>query len=295
MAGQEPVAVLGAGGLMGLPMTRRLAQAGFEVHAWNRSPDKLEPLAREGVRIAASPADAARGAGLVLTILSDTDAVVDAMDGGSDGALSVMPNTAIWLQMSTIGVAGTERCGQLAAGSGVSFVDAPVLGSRQPAEEGKLSVLASGPAQLRPRLDPVFDVLGGKTMWVGEAGAGSRLKLVANNWVLTVVEGGAETIALAQGLGLDPALLFEALAGGALDVPYLRLKGKAMIEGDFTPAFRLRLAAKDAGLVTAAAEGCGLDLPLPRTIWQRMSEGAREHGDEDFSATYLTSAPKQSG
>jgi 3-hydroxyisobutyrate dehydrogenase len=293
MTGQERVAVLGAGGIMGFAMARRLARAGIEVRAWDRSRDKAQPLAADGARIVGSPADAAKGAGIVLTILSDADAVVAVMDGEQGGALSAMTNTAVWLQMSTIGIAGTERCAQLAAHGGVAFVDAPVLGTRQPAEEGKLSILASGPPDLRPRLEPVFGVLGGKTIWLGEAGGGTRLKLVVNTWVLTVVEGGAETIALAEGLGLDPALIFEALDGGALDLPYLRLKGKAMIERDFTPAFRLALAAKDASLAAAAAGQHGLDLPLLRTIKQRLAEGAKEHGDLDFSATYLTSAPER--
>jgi 3-hydroxyisobutyrate dehydrogenase len=291
MAGQEPVAVLGAGGMMGFAMARRLARAGIEVRAWDRSADKAEPLAADGARVVGSPAEAARGAGVVLTILSDADAVVAAMDGERGGALYAMTNTAVWLQMSTIGIEGTGRCAQLAAHGGVAFVDAPVLGTRQPAEEGKLAVLASGPADLRPRLEPVFGLLGSRTIWLGEAGGGTRLKLVVNTWVLTVVEGAAETIALAEGLGLDPQLIFEAIGGGALDLPYLRLKGKAMIERDFAPMFRLRLAAKDARLAAEAAGQSGLDLPLVAAIGQRLAEGAKEHGDLDFSATYLTSAP----
>jgi 3-hydroxyisobutyrate dehydrogenase len=291
MAGQEPVAVLGAGGIMGFAMARRLARARIEVRAWDRSRDKAEPLAADGARVAGSPAEAAKGAGLVLTVLADADAVLATMDGEQGGALAAMTNTAVWLQMSTIGIAGTERCAHLAAHGGVTFVDAPVLGTRQPAEQGKLVILASGPSGQRSRLDPVFGVLGSKTLWLGEAGAGNRLKLVVNTWVLTVVEGGAETIALAEGLGLDPQLIFEALDGGALDLPYLRMKGKAMLERDFTPMFRLALAAKDASLAAAAAGQHGLDLPLLRAIEQRLAEGAKERGDLDFSATYLTSTP----
>ncbi len=128
-------------------------------------------------------------------------------------------------------------------------------------------------------------------MWIGETGAGTRLKLVTNSWVLAAVEAGAETIALAEGLGLDPALLFEALEGGTLDLPYLRMKGKAIAERNFEPSFRLALAAKDAGLVRDAAAGHGLDLPVLAAIAQRLADGAREHGDEDMAATYLTSAP----
>jgi 3-hydroxyisobutyrate dehydrogenase len=127
----------------------------------------------------------------------------------------------------------------------------------------------------------------------GEAGAGTRLKLVANSWVLAVVEAGAETIALAEGLGLDPALFFQAIKDGALDRPYLRTKGQAIADRDFTPSFRLTLAAKDASLVRESASQHGLDLPLLDLIARRLHEGAAEHGDKDFSATYLTSAPDQ--
>ncbi len=286
----ETVAVLGAGGTMGFPMARNLARAGLTVRAWNRSAAKAEPLAADGVTIAGSPAEAADGAGIVLTMLADTEAVTAAMDGGQ-GAMAAMPPEAVWLQMSTLGEAGTQRCAELAERHGIAFVDAPVLGTRQPAEERKLVVLASGPAGLRDRVQPALDAVGQKTMWVGETGTGTRLKLVTNSWVLAVVEAGAETIALAEGLGLDPALLFEALAGGTLDLPYLRMKGKAIADRNFEPSFRLSLAAKDAGLVRDAAAGHGLDLPVLTAIAQRLADGAREHGDEDMAATYLTSAP----
>jgi 3-hydroxyisobutyrate dehydrogenase len=286
----EPVAVLGAGGTMGLPMARNLARAGMQVRAWNRSPAKARPLAEDGVVIASTPAEAADGAGTVLTMLADTDAVLAAVDG-DQGALSAPVPPGLWLQMSTIGESGTDRCAELARRHGIAFVDAPVLGTRQPAEEGKLVVLASGPRELREPLQPVFDAMGQRTMWVGEAGAGSRLKLVANCWVVMVVEGGAEAIALAEGLGLDPALLFEALRGGPLDLPYLRMKGQAIAERDFEPAFSLTLAAKDAGLVQESAERHGLDLPVVAAVRRRLDQGVAEHGAKDFSATYLTSAP----
>ena len=127
-------------------------------------------------------------------------------------------------------------------------------------------------------------------MWLDDApGAGTRLKLVANSWVVTVTEGAAETIALAEGLGLDPSLLFEALDGGALDLPYLRIKGNAMIERNFEPMFRLELAAKDARLVAESAERHDLDLPMLSAIAERMTAGVEEHGDKDMAATYLTS------
>ena len=182
---------------------------------------------------------------------------------------------------------------ELARRSGVGFIDAPVLGTRQPAEEGKLVILESGPEEARQRLAPVFDAIGQRTIRAGEAGAGSRLKTVVNCWVLAVVEAGAETMALAEALELDPALFYEAIDGGTLDLPYLRMKGKAMTSRSFTPDFRLALAAKDAGLARRAAEERDLDLPLIESLARRYAEAAKKHGDKDFSATYLLSTPKR--
>ncbi|HEU5419226.1 MAG TPA: NAD(P)-dependent oxidoreductase [Streptosporangiaceae bacterium] len=284
------VAVLGAGGTMGLPMTRNLARAGLRVTAWNRSPDKLAALTADGIPAADSPARAAAGADFVLTMLSDAGAVLATMNG-PHGALAAMDASAIWLQMSTIGEQGTQDCAALAADQAV-FVDAPVLGTRQPAEQGTLVVLASGPDQAREPVRPVFETVGQKTIWAGEAGAGTRLKLVANSWVLSVVEATAETIALAEALDVDPGQFLDAVAGGALDLPYLRLKAAAMASRSFDPAFALRLAAKDGGLVQDAAARRDLDLPLLRAVRDRMAEGAIKYGDLDFSATYLTSAPR---
>jgi 3-hydroxyisobutyrate dehydrogenase len=287
---QETIAVLGAGGTMGRAMAANLARAGYPVRAWNRSPEKAEPLTAEGARVCATPAEAADGASVLLTMLSDTDPVLGAV-GGPDGAAPALAPGAVWLQMSTIGLDGTRRAAELARDHGLVFVDAPVLGTKAPAEKGELVVLASGPDDARSRIDPVFDVVGHRTLWVGEAGAGARLKLATNSWVLTVVEGAAETLALAEGLGLDPRLVLEAVAGGPLDLPYLQAKGKAMIDRDFAPSFRLALAAKDARLVAEAAGEAGLDLPLLTAIRDRLEQGVDAHGDEDLAATFLTSAP----
>lgn len=292
MASKETIAVLGAGGTMGRAMAHNLARAGFGIRAWNRSKDKAQPLTQDGAEVLDTPAEAARGADMILTMLADADAVIESMDG-DDGALSAdLPAGVVWLQMSTIGEEGTERCIDLAREHDLEFVDAPVLGTKAPAEQGKLVVLASGPERVRDRVAPVFDAVGQKTMWVGGAGEGTKLKLVTNAWLVAIVEGAAEAFALAEGLGIDPQLLLDAVEGGPLDLPYLRLKGKAIMERNFEPSFTLKLAAKDAGLVQAAARRHGLELPLIDTIRERMQEGIPEHGDEDMSATFLTSAPE---
>jgi 3-hydroxyisobutyrate dehydrogenase len=287
----ETIAVLGAGGTMGFAMARNMARAGLTVRAWNRTPDKAAPLCADGVHIAQTAADAVRGAGIVLTMLSDANAVIGTFEAAAPGVDPSADPHAIWLQMSTISEADTQRCVYIANQHRVGFVDAPVLGTREPAEQGALVILESGPEEARPRLQRVFDAIGKRVIRVGQAGAGTRLKIVVNSWVLSVVEAGAETIALAEGLGVDPALFFKAIEGGALDLPYLRTKGAAIAAGDFSPSFRLRLAAKDASLICDSALQHGLDLPVFEAIAERLSEGAMDHGDKDFSATYLTSIP----
>lgn len=288
VAEKQTIAVFGAGGTMGFPIARNLAKAGFNVRAWNRSREKAEPLADDGAEVLDSPEQAAQGADVMLTMLADADAVIESVDGAVSGGSS---DGVIWLQMSTIGESGTERCVELAEKHDLAFVDAPVLGTREPAEKADLVIMASGPSNLKDRIAPIFDAIGQRTMWVGEAGAGTRLKLATNSWILAVVEGTAETLALAEGLGLDPQLVLDAVSGGSLDLPYLQMKGKAIIDRDFEPSFRLMLAAKDAALIEEAASKHDLDLPLVRTIRERLEQGAEEHPDHDMSATYLTSAP----
>jgi 3-hydroxyisobutyrate dehydrogenase len=276
---------------MGFGIASNILEAGIELRAWNRSREKAEPLAEKGATILDTPAAAAEGASIVLTMLADVDPVIEAMDG-KEGFLSGAPDQLIWVQMSTIGVSGTERCAELAERHRVTFVDAPVLGTKQPAEKGELVVLASGQEATQEPLEPIFSALGKRTMWVGEAGAGSRLKVVVNSWLVSIVEGAAEAIALAEGADVDPRLFLEAVSGGPLDAPYLQMKAKAMIERNFEPSFRLALGAKDARLAQELAERHGLDLPLVAAISARMTEGVSEHGDEDLSATFLTSAPQ---
>jgi 3-hydroxyisobutyrate dehydrogenase len=285
------VAVLGAGGTMGLPMARNIARAGLSVRAWNRTREKAEPLSEHGATVVDAAAVAVDGADAIVTMLADGDAVIESMESG----LASAAGDAVWVQMSTIGESATERCVELAQEHGVAFLDAPVLGTKAPAEQGKLLVMASGDPSLRERVEPIFDAVGQRTMWVGEEpGIASRLKLVTNSWVLSVVEASAETLALAEGLGLDPRLFLEAVGGGPLDIGYLQNKGKAILERNFEPAFTLTLAVKDALLVEESIQRRELDLPLLRTVRERMEQGVPDHGDEDMSATYWSSAPRSS-
>ncbi|MBB4892595.1 3-hydroxyisobutyrate dehydrogenase [Streptomyces olivoverticillatus] len=289
MSDTTSVAVLGTG-IMGAPMARNLARAGLAVRAWNRSPEKAEPLAAHGVSIARTPAEAVRDADVVLTMLYDGPAALAVM---RDAAPGLRPGT-VWAQTTTAGLEGLDALASFAAEHGLLFVDAPVLGTKQPAEEGKLTVLAAGPDAARAPLGPVLDAIGTRTVWVGEDGtdgAASRLKLVLNSWVLTVTHGTAEALALAKGLGVDPERFLDAVAGGPLDMGYLRAKAALLLGGELTPpSFATTTAEKDARLIVAAGERAGVRLDVAAAGAERFHRAVEQgHGDEDMVASYFAS------
>jgi 3-hydroxyisobutyrate dehydrogenase len=282
------VGVLGTG-IMGAPMARNMARQGLEVRAWNRTHERAAALGDDGVTVAGSPAEAADRADAIVTMLADGGAVEEAMVGG--GAVDAMRDDAVWIQMSTVGLEATERLAALAAKRGLAFVDAPVLGTKRPAEAGELTVVGSGPEEERERCAPVFEAIGSKTSWLGEAGAGTRMKLVLNSWVLALTAGLGESVALAEGLDLDPAAFLETIDGAPMNAPYAQMKGRAMIERSFEPSFPCRLAAKDAALVVEAAEAAGLSPTLQRAVRESFARAVDEdHGDEDIAAVYRAAA-----
>ena len=289
MADDTKVAILGTG-IMGAAMARNLLSAGMQVRAWNRSREKAEPLEKEGAEVADNPGDAARGAAFILTMLPDADVVERAV--GKD-VLSALAEDGVWLQMSTVGEGGNERLAGLAADSGVVYVDAPVLGTKQPAEQGQLIVLASGPEEVRERSEQVFSAVGSKTVWLGEAGEGSRLKLVINNWIVGLLGVLAETVAFAEATGVDPAKFLETIEGGPLGLPYAQIKGTMMVEEDFPTSFSARLARKDAGLVLDAAEAHDLRMRIAEAVVARFDETIQAgHGEEDMAAVYRAARPE---
>ncbi len=276
---------------MGLPMARNLMKRGFQLRAWNRSTERARPLAAEGAAVVEDPRQAVDGAEFLVTMLSDADAVMES----AATVLNALPDDAIWIQMSTIGIQATERCAERAEQAGIMFVDAPVLGTREPAERAELVILASGPADARERCESLFNALGSRTLWLGQAGQGTRCKVVVNGWVVGVVAVLAETISLAEVLGIDPRRFFEAVEGGPLDLPYARMKGGKMIERSFDdPSFRLSLSRKDAELILAASADAGLELPVMDAITKRLLRAEQDgHGDEDMAATYWATAPQR--
>jgi 3-hydroxyisobutyrate dehydrogenase len=282
------VAVLGTG-TMGSAFATNLLRAGFTTAVWDRAPSALSALAELGAVVAASPADAVRSASVVITMVTDGEAVRDvAVDRGM---LAGLVPGAVWAQMGTIGVAATERMATLTAARrpDVAFVDAPVSGSKVPAEQGQLLVLASGPPRAVEVLEPVFSVLGRRTLWLGEAGRGSRMKLVLNSWLAFLAEGMAESAALADRLGIGYGELRDALDGGPLAAPLAVAKLAKLTAGDYAPEFSLAWALKDVDLSIASDPR---PLPVLAAIAQQWHQAADDGlGRLDVSAARLALAP----
>jgi 3-hydroxyisobutyrate dehydrogenase len=279
------VAVLGTG-IMGSAMVRNLVAAGLSTTCWDRSPEALAPLAQAGARPATSVAEAVRDAGVVITMLPTAEAVRSAVF--DDGAAEAFASGAVWAQMGTIGMTATAELGvQLARlRPDVRLVDAPVSGSKGPAEAGQLLILASGPIDAEPAVRPVFGAIGRKTVWLGKAGRGSAMKLTINAYMAILIEGVAEASELADRLGIDAAKLGEAIEGGPLDAPIADAKLHKMEAGDFTPEFPLQWALKDVDLALEAADGATLPL-LAALSRQWRAAVAAGHGREDVSAARL--------
>ena len=282
-----PVAIFGTG-IMGTPIARRLVSCGREVRAWDIDRDRLGHLSGDGVLTFATGAEAAAGAQVLITMLTDAD-TTERVIASAFGAFS-----GVWIQSATVGIDGTERLLALADRHMVTLVDCPLLGTKSSAEAGELIALASGPREAESLCRPVLDAYTRRVLWLGEAGLGSRLKLVMNNWVIGLTALTAETIALAEGLGFVGDDFLKLIEGGPLDVKQAHIKGAMMQRGDFTPALALRHAAKDADLIAAAALRCDLELPLGRAtagVYQSACEAG--YGDEDMAAVFrlLARAP----
>jgi 3-hydroxyisobutyrate dehydrogenase len=273
------LAVLGTG-IMGAAIARNWLKAGQEVRVWNRTRANAEPLAADGALVADSPADAVAGADPVVTMLFDAVSVAEVMRAAAPG---LTPGT-LWLQLSTVGADGADELAGLAAELGLVYVDAPVLGTRGPAEQGKLNVLASGPAEVRDRVEELAAPIAAKVTWLGDAGQGSRAKLVVNSWVVTTTVALAQSAALADALGVD---FLALVAGGPLDLPYAQVKYPLMRQRGYPVAFPADGAAKDARLVGELAAALGVDSSVVDAARALLEETvARGLGAEDMAAVY---------
>jgi 3-hydroxyisobutyrate dehydrogenase len=284
------VAVLGAG-IMGGAMARRAARAGMGVAAWSLPLEDALELRHDGVRVEQTARDASSGADVIVTMAPDADAI-EGFATGEEGFLGAAPG-AVWAQCATVGLDGCERLAALAAEAGVAFVDSPVLGTKEPAERGELVVLASGPDDALDRCAPLFTAIGTRTLQLGPAGAGTRLKLVTNDWIVGTVAVLAETMALAEALHVDGGVFLDAIAGSAVDMGYAQVKGRMMLAGAYPASMPLAHAAKDARLAVEAAGRQGLDHAVARAAAELLERAAaRWDPARDMASVFRAAAQR---
>lgn len=292
MAGMaETVAVLGVG-TMGHGMAASAVRAGIPVIVWDRHPEATRDLAERGAQVAPSAAEAAQRAGIVVTMVPDADAVVSI--ARDQGMLAALAPGAIWVQMSTIGLGGINDVMAMVDHErpDVVLLDAPVSGSRDPAEQGQLIIFASGPEDARSRVTPLFDALGHRTIWVGAAGAGTRLKLVNNTWLAFAAEAVAASVALARQLGLATETVVDGLDGSPIVSAWQAAKLQRIAAGEFSAQFALSLALKDVRLALGAAgENRLAVLACLADEWQQVVD----HGLGGQDLTVVTQALQQQG
>jgi 3-hydroxyisobutyrate dehydrogenase len=276
-------------GLMGSAMARRLLDQGIAVIAWDRDAEHVRPLEGRGGEQAQTPSEVVKGAGVVITMLPTAD-IVHAL---VEPLLDDWPADTIWLQMSSVGAAEADELTQVAAAHGITLVDAPVSGSTHPAEEGQLTVLASGPDSARAAVEPIFDALASRVLWVGEAGMGSRLKLAANHWMITMVAALAESMHVCRDMGLDQEQFFALLDGGPLGSAYALQKLDEMRRHDYPAGFPVRLALKDLELVREVQRGSGATMPVLDVVLERFATASVDLADQDLAAIYELDRPAE--
>jgi 3-hydroxyisobutyrate dehydrogenase len=280
------VGLLGVG-LMGSAMAGRLLDRNIAVVAWDRDAEAVRGLEGRGGQPAATPDEVVSDAGVVLTMLPTADIVLDVVGP----LLQDWPQETIWLQMSSVGAAEADRLAQVAEAHGITLVDAPVSGSTHPAEQGQLTVLASGPDTARSAVEPIFDALASRVLWVGEAGMGSRLKMAANHWMITMVGALAESMHLCQAMGLDQRHFVELLDGGPLGSVYAVQKLEEMRRHEYPAGFPVRLALKDLQLVREVEESSRTAMPLLDVVLEGFTTANQHLGDDDLAAIYELDRP----
>ena len=269
-------------GLMGSAMAHRLLEQGITVVAWDRDSEHLRGLEGSGGKSLKGPGEVVSGATTVITMLPTAAIVLDVVEP----LLEDWPASTVWLQMSSVGAAEADQLTQLAEAHGITLVDAPVSGSTHPAEDGQLTVLASGPDSARAAVEPVFDALASRVLWVGKAGMGSRLKLAANHWMIGMVAALAETMRLCQAMGLDQQQFVALLDGGPLGGGYALQKLDEMRRHEYPAGFPVRLAVKDLQLVREVEQSSQSTMPLLDVVLERFLTASQALGDQDLAAIY---------
>lgn len=282
MSQHPSVAVLGLGA-MGHAFASNLLKQGFTVYGWNRTRARGEDLLAAGLHLAENPAQAVADADVIIAMLSDGDTTENIL---CEIEKSLKPG-AVLCQMGTIGVEKTDALVAHFATvrPDVVFIDAPVSGTKAPAENAQILILASGDQARARGVEPVFAAISKGVKWLGEAGSSARMKLVINSWLIGMMQSLAESTRLAEEFGFTTDDLWQVLDGGPLAAPYARMKLAMIDSGDFTPQMHLIWALKDARLALAAAKESQLPaLENIARLWQQAVDDG--YGEQDLAVIY---------
>lgn len=273
-------------GIMGRPMALNLRRAGFELAVYARRAESMRPLAEAGARTCASPAEVARQADVIFTMVSDTPDV-ESVILGENGVIEGACTGAVVVDMSTVSPSATRVIAERLRVRGVAMLDAPVSGGEAGAVNGTLSMMVGGSVAAFERVRHLLEIMGGNIVHIGDHGAGQVCKACNQILVGATIAGVAEALLLAQSAGVDPAKVREALLGGFANSRVLEVHGQRMLDGDFSPGFKARLHRKDLRIVTETAQELGLNLPSVALLAQSLNALVEQGlGELDSSALY---------
>lgn len=268
-------------GLMGTPMSQQLLKAGYPLTVYNRSKDKEAGLKEQGAATASSPKELLAQSDVIVTMVTDDKAIRDIFDG-EDGLLAGRGDGKVIINMSTVSPAISKEMAQRCREHGLSYLDAPVSGSVKQAETAQLVIMVGGEQGVFEKVKPVLETMGKLAVNVGDTGAGNAAKLAINTLLSFYTQGLAEAIILAKNNGIAPEVLLELLSNAAIANPYTKLKGEAIVNDNFKPAFSLKNILKDLKL----SRDIGLNTPLGKTALETFEGAAEQHGNEDLIAVY---------
>ena len=271
-------------GIMGLPMSKHILKEGYEVTVYNRTKEKTAPATENGAKIADSPRELCRESDTIILMLTGPEAI-DAVLAGPGGILEEDCSGKILINMSTVSPAYARKLADILARRGIEFVDAPVSGSKKPAEDGTLVILAGGDRETVRRQEALLLTMGKKVVYCGEAGQGSAMKMVVNLLLGVMMEGLCEAVTLGEKCGLSKESIIETLLAGPLGCGLFNLKSEMLMEGDYPTQFPFKHMTKDIRFVLQTADEKGAPTPVGHAVFQLYRHGMGQGmGDMDFAA-----------
>jgi 3-hydroxyisobutyrate dehydrogenase-like beta-hydroxyacid dehydrogenase len=271
-------------GIMGTAMSANLLKASYPVMVYNRTPDKAEPLVKLGAGLASNPKALAKAADVVITMVTGPEALQDLL-WGPDGAGGAFDHHKVFINMSSVSPGATRDLARELEPTGVTFIDAPVSGTKQPAEDGTLVILASGPQEKIQELEPLFLAMGKKVVYCGPVGQGSMMKMFINLLLGLMMEGFAEAMNFGRLGGLSPEAMLDTVSSGPLNCGMFQVKAGNLLNNTYPAAFPLKHMTKDAKFIVDTAYELGAPVPLGQLVLHLCRLGvAQGWGDEDISA-----------